>query len=649
MTHCDQVLALLKTQISSEVEVEEIHTTAAKVANKWVNPSSGGREEINGLIYGLVQSGKTGVLTVTGAMGIDAGYGLIVILTTDIKTLYNQTLGRVREAFPGLDTIFNDEFKDTTAFLHRIKSWPCAIVTTKNVERLDDLIQNFKVGGVRELSALIIDDEGDQASLNTRARRADGTRSAVNQKITELRGFFQKSTYLQVTATPAALFLQTKGHEFRPKFTVLSHPGSDYVGGEEFFGDGSQLVENFALNDITVVAPGAQPAPRLTIPNSLLRALDTFMIGATFKRQNAPTENCAFLCHVSTRNADHGHMVNLMLKYKMDLTADLKAKNQSLRTRLKVAYDALALTHEPLRGTEFDDLVKSLDFYSPGIAVKLVNKDTDDDVAVQSPYNLFVGGNKLGRGVTIKNLLVSYYGRHPRTPQADTILQHARMYGYRRKDIGLLRLFLPQELHDIFRAINTMERALRVVVDQESSEDFRGLFLSEGLSPTRRSVLGPGALNGYFGGGTYNPAMIRFDDTVKTPTAKMDKLLADIHNKQYVEMSFAELQALIKLTLPDEQYAGHLWDSSIVAGSLGLLTEVHRENTGYVYVDRERGLKAIRTEGGQGILSSHESTIVPKDKFTLFLLRTKAEGQKNAAWWPQVRFPAGRYGIAFKI
>ena len=46
-------------------------------------------------------------------------------------------------------------------------------------------------------------------------------------------------------------------------------------------------------------------------------------------------------------------------------------------------------------------------------------------LTVETTYNLFVGGNKLGRGVTIKNLLVSYYGRHPRNPQADTVLQHA--------------------------------------------------------------------------------------------------------------------------------------------------------------------------------------------------------------------------------
>ena len=155
------------------------------------------------------------------------------------------------------------------------------------------------------------------------------------------------------------------------------------------------------------------------------------MIGATFKRTSEVDQNCAFLCHVSTRNDDHRHIVNLMRKYKTDLTTGLKTKNQATLTRLKAAYDDLASTHEGLRDSKFDDLVEAIEFFSPGITVKLVNKETDVDVAVKSPYNLFVGGNKLGRGVTIKNLLVSYYGRHPKKPQADTVLQHARMYGYR--------------------------------------------------------------------------------------------------------------------------------------------------------------------------------------------------------------------------
>ena len=470
MKHRDQVLRLLQKQIGNEEEVKDVRETADEVAGKWVNPVSGGKEETNGLIYGLIQSGKTGVLTVTGAIGADEGYRTIIILTSDNDPLYEQTLGRARQAFPGIDIIGKKEFKDADAFLARIKGGTCAIVTTKNSRMLNTLIENFKNGRVRGLSCLIIDDEADQASLNTRASRDDGTRSRINDSIGELRNFFEKNTYLQVTATPQALFLQTPGHEFRPKFTVLSHPGSDYIGGDDFFGDQSELVREFNLNDIAVLAPGAQPTPTLDIPSSLLKALDTFMIGATFKRTKDADQNCAFLCHVSTRTSDHRHIVDLLRKYKKDLAAGVKGRKQALINRLRSAYDDLASTDKGLRKVRFERLVEAVGFFSPGITVKFVNGEIDKDVALESACTLFVGGNKLGRGVAIKNLLVSYYGYDPRRRNAESLLHHARMYGYRRKDIGLLRLFLPQELHISFKAINKMERELRELNARQRTE-----------------------------------------------------------------------------------------------------------------------------------------------------------------------------------
>ena len=256
------MIALLAKQIGNKEEVQDIRNTATEVVGHWVDPVSGGKEETNGLIYGLVQSGKTGVLTVTGAMGADEGYRTIIILTSDIDPLYEQTLGRVREAFPGIDIIGKNDFKDTEGFLHRLKAATCAIVSTKNSSLLGTLIANFTTGRVKGLGCLIIDDEADQASLNTLASRKDTRRrSAINGRISELRGFFEKNTYLQVTATPQALFLQGPEHSFRPKFTVLSHPGHDYVGGDDFFSDGSKLVTEFDLNDISVLAPGPQPTP----------------------------------------------------------------------------------------------------------------------------------------------------------------------------------------------------------------------------------------------------------------------------------------------------------------------------------------------------------------------------------------------------
>ncbi|WP_440642255.1 Z1 domain-containing protein [Bradyrhizobium sp. PUT101] len=648
MKHSEQVLKLLRKQIGNDSEVQEIQRTAQEVVKKWINPLSGGVEEINGLVYGLVQSGKTGVLSVTGAMGADEGYRTLIILTSDSDPLYDQTLGRVREAFPGIDIIGKSEFKDVDAFLQRIKGGTCAIVTTKNSRLLKTLIENFYKGNVKGLSCLIIDDEADQASPNTRASLDDGTLSAINERITELRTFFAKNTYLQVTATPQALFLQPTGHSFRPKFTVLSHPGKDYVGGDDFFSDESKLVREFDLNDIAAIAPGPQPAPAQNLPTSLLRALDTFLIGATFKRAKDADQNCAFLCHVSTRTSDHKHIVDLLRTYKTKLARDLAVGRPAIIARLRAAYDDLASTHEGLRSSSFDELVEGIKFFSPGIAVKLVNGETDEDVEVRSPYNLFVGGNKLGRGVTIKNLLVSYYGRHPRRPQADTVLQHARMYGYRRKDIGLLRLFLPRQLHIVFKAINKMEQGLRDLIAKKSNEEFRGLYVESGLSATRRNILVPGAVGVYSAGSNYNPAQVLRDKSVNGQTQKIDKLLESIRDQSYSEMPIDAIKQLISLTRPDETEAENVWNATAVASSIEQFAKVRKEEAGYVYVDRDRGLQERRRET-QGILDGGEISRVPADKIGLFMLRIRPSRGGQAAWWPQVRFPDGSYAFAFSL
>ena len=283
-----------------------------------------------------------------------------------------------------------------------------------------------------------------------------------------------------------------------------------------------------------------------------------------------------------------------------------------------------------------------------GITVKLVNGETDEDVALRSPYNLFVGGNKLGRGVTIKNLLVSYYGRNPKAPQSDTVLQHARMYGYRRMDIGLLRLFLPPELNSVFSAINKMQQALRDLIARNPSEEFRGLFLEGPLKATRKNVLAPGAVGVYTGGSNYNPKQMHRDNSTTLPTSKIDDMLKDISDKSYAELPLKTIQELLSLTMPDESSSEHIWNTDAVIGSIEKYGTLTGKQTGYVYVDRDRGLDADRRET-QGIIEGREVRNVPVDKIVVFMLRTTGAASKEPVWWPQVRFPSGRYAFAFAV
>lgn len=648
MKHVDQVLSLLKKQVSNQNEVADIEKAATAVSGKWVAPLSGGKEQINGLVYGLVQSGKTGVLTTCAALGADEGYRTIIILTSDIDPLYEQTLGRAKEAFPGMEILDKNDLKDSQSFIQRIKGSTCAIVITKNGSRLNQLLENFKKGNLKGLSCLIIDDEADQASPNTKESKEDGTRSKINKYISEIRGFFDKNTYLQVTATPQALFLQAQSHELRPKFTVLSHPGIDYVGGDDFFSESSKLIREFDIQELTQLSAASQPSPNQNMPKKLIEALDFFMVAATHKRLLDSSQNCAFLCHVSTKTTDHKHIVGLLRTYKNTLASGLKANSPQVIDRLRTVYTDLLATHPALKETSFENILEAITFFSAGIAVKLVNGETDEDVAVQSPYNLFVGGNKLGRGVTIKNLLVSYYGRNPKSPQADTVLQHARMFGYRRKDIGLLRLYLPLQLLTVFSAIHKMEVGLRNLIANRPSEEFRGVFLEGNIKATRKGVIAPGALGVYSASSNYNPAQVLRTREVQSQMEKIDALLDGYSNKSVSKIPLQELVALLRLTSSDESFSERIWNLEAIELSLLQYSKLVGKVDGYLFVDRERGLEKSRRET-QGILDGGEVSKVPTQELAIFMLRIKPDSKGYIAWWPQIRFPDGNYAFAFAV
>jgi len=193
-----------------------------------------------------------------------------------------------------------------------------------------------------------------------------------------------------------------------------------------------------------------------------------------------------------------------------------------------------------------------------------------------------------------------------------------------------------------------MERGLRDLIASHPTEEFRGIYVEGGLKPTRKNVLAPGAVGIYSAGSIYNPAQVLRDATVKGSTEAIDKKLAGFKDKEFQEMSIEDMQSLIALTKADPNESELVWNSVAVAESLAQFAKLHKQTSGYVFVARDRDLKEKRRET-QGILSGGETAMVPDDKIALFLLRTKASGGNNAAWWPQIRFPDGRYAFAFAV
>ncbi len=651
--HTNEVLSVLEAEGISSTSLVSITEKAVQILEKAIDPIAGPPEQpSDGLLYGLIQSGKTSVIQVAAAMAADNGFQCIVIFTSDIDLLYDQTLGRMKMALQGLKVLGKDDWKEASRFERYLRNPPLVIVCSKNGSKLGSLLEAFKKAGARGLSALIIDDEADQASLNTYTNKETDEVSKINEVITNFRNFFRVNTYLQVTATPQALFLQDPTHRYRPSFSILSEPGTGYVGGYDFFGEPERkLLKIISIDEVDELRNSHQPSPTGTIPTGLRQALLLFFVGATAKKIENSAKRYAFLCHVSVNKTDHEHIVNLMERFKenvMHIFEDPSTKQyQSLLNDLKWAYEDLEKTQVGL--PLFELIVEKIKFYLPGANVKLINANSSEEIVLDAVYNIFVGGNKLGRGVTIKNLLVSYYGRNPKKPNADTVLQHARMYGYRHNDLGVTRLFLPEKLAEHFTQIHEMEDALRKLVENYPEGKFEILYISSPLQATRRNVLDPNSLVAYVAGESINPSYPLRTSEVIELTKSIDQELGHINDdEQGKETNIDTVLSLLDRCPVDPEQEGILWDMKNIRTALETLKHL-MGNKAYLVVRRKRDLSPGREET-KGILSGGEKELAPTDAVTLFLYRqTNKHGVE--IWWPQLRFPEGQknYVLSFSI
>ena len=651
--HTIEVLNVLGVDIPRP-SLPSITERAVQILQKAVDPIAGQPEQpSDGLLYGLIQSGKTSIIQVAAAMAADNGFQCILILTSDIDLLYDQTLERMHRALQGLSVLGKNDWRDPSRFERQLRNAPFVIVCSKNGSKLGKLLEAFKAARARGISALIMDDEADQASLNTYTSKGGDEVSKINQVISDLRSFFQVNTYVQVTATPQALFLQSPEHRYRPSFTVLSEPGPGYVGGYDFFGDPDRkLLRIVDIEEIEQLRASYQPTPTGVIPTGLKTALLTFLVAATARKIETPGNRYAFLCHVSMNKRDHEYIVTLIERFKEDALNILQEPETGQRKRLlaelKSCYDDVAQTQ--VRLPPFDQIVEKITFYLRGANVKLINATSSEEIKLDAVYNIFVGGNKLGRGVTIENLLTSYYGRNPKKPNADTVLQHARMYGYRQSDLGVTRLFLPEKLAEHFSLIHDMENALRELV-QRYPVGFEVVYISTPLQATRRNVLDPNSLVAYVAGESINPRYPLRTAAVAEHTRWINEQLAGVGDEEgFREVSTDRIVEFLKRCPKDPDAGGELWDMKTIEPALGTIKTLLGDKA-YLVVRRDRDLTKSRRER-QGILSGGEESLAPRDAPTLFLYRQNSTNRGEAeVWWPQLRFPEGsrNYVLSFSI
>jgi len=464
-----------------------------------------------GILLGRVQSGKTRAFLGVVAGAFDRGYDVAVILTKGTKSLAEQTLSRVKEDFREFMATDQVEVFDILAvpeltpyeLTHKL-----IFVVKKEDDNLRRLLNLFQeqYPQLRDKSVLIIDDEADLASVSFRKMEGLSQAGIISQKIDQLRNLVTNAAFLQVTATPYALYLQpddemvVNGNSLfkpkRPAFTVLLPSHAEYVGGDEYFEKSNEpdspgfyfhrevpLPEREALKKED--RRRLQIANVLTEKNAavLTNAIVTFLVGGAIRRlqQRAAGQRAAkysFLFHTEQHRRSHEWQETVATAIRDALVAQARADSPLFNELVRAAYVDLRRSIE-LEGRtlpSLEDVTKAVveSLETGQLMITKVNSDNDvkkllaenGQLKLRTPFNMFIGGQILDRGITISNLIGFYYGRSPNRFQQDTVLQHSRMYGTRpAADLVVTRFYAPQHVYQVMRRIHEFDAALREAVE----------------------------------------------------------------------------------------------------------------------------------------------------------------------------------------
>ena len=484
----------------SDDEWDDVVQTAASILGRCPTPTDNDRR-VTGLALGKVQSGKTLSYTSLIALAIDNSYRMTVVLAGTKNPLLEQNFTRLYNDLearrPNLTPFRNPIPQDAEVIRSVLHGGGHAlIVVLKNRKRLEDARRVLATPELRGFPTLIIDDEGDEASLNTQFRR--GRQSAIYESILRLRGALRVHAYVAYTATPQANLLISGIDGLSPDFGVLVEPGQGYCGGATFFGpDRDRYVRPVSLAE-------AEEEQAWGIPDGLRQAIAAFLVGGAMRHLRESNAWHSMLIHNSNLRADHERLQtairNLIELWRESLgLPDDDPATHELIALMQGAYEDLCSTvHNP---PTWEDVRQQLRDEIWLVEVWMVNSLPLGRDPIGTPFrlknNILVGGNMLGRGVTIEGLAVTYITRRASNEtNADTMEQRARWFGYKRDYLDVCRIFVTAQLRDDYTELLRHEddfwEALRRNQRQRLSirewPRMLSLNMNMGLKPTRSNV-----------------------------------------------------------------------------------------------------------------------------------------------------------------
>lgn len=484
-----------------------------------------------GLVVGQVQSGKTANYTGLICKAADAGFNFIIVLAGIHNNLRSQTQTRIDEGFLGFDTQieraysmnattkigvglipgfdsaiansyttsmdkgdFTSRAANTAGFNFNAPQ-PIILVVKKNAAVLNRLYKWLKAHttGDKPISnkaLLLIDDEADNASINTKKdKNTDPT--AINNNIRKIIGLFNRSAYVGYTATPFAnIFIAQDETDLFPRDFIINLPApTNYIGPEKVFGTSVDVNEDEDILPIVVpiddyknfIPDGHKKNDRLPtkddIPESLKTAIKSFILTCAIRRARGQgNKHNSMLIHVSRYQIWQNTIRDIVNEQFRYYKQEIEAEDPDMLEEFRILFEGehneslsykqvtemimrspnLSKIDKNIRSHSWDEIKPLLYQAVQKIEVKSINGSSGDVVDYQLHAKtgisvIAIGGDKLSRGLTLEGLSVSYFLRASK--MYDTLMQMGRWFGYRPGYVDLCRLYTSNELNEWYRHI----------------------------------------------------------------------------------------------------------------------------------------------------------------------------------------------------
>ena len=471
------------------------------------------------MMLGKIQSGKTKTFIGTIALGFDNGYDLAIVLTKGTNALSEQTLARMKYEFKG-ERVRIYDIMSLPIKLQPFELKQKMIIIVKkeknNLARFKTFIEEYPLKSNKK--CMIIDDEADFASVGFEKKNEVFDIRRIAADINEIRGTLDECRFIQVTATPYSLYLQPETFKLgedicpvKPAHTVLVPSGEGYIGGDYYFNHDENPLAKYLFckveeKEFEILKNSDRRVFKeeevLTHPKikGIRNAIINFIVGGTIRLiQNGGDEfdeqnRYSLIIHTEIAKSSHTRQADIIFTLVEKLQELIDNDKEILDKLIIESYEELSKSIEAYKFNTVDinTLIKEVYIaITERINISVVNSENEvtdmldekGQLELRTPLNIFVGGQILDRGITISNLIGFVYGRRPQKMQQDTVLQHARMFGYRKpQDLAVTRLYTTEKLYNQMAKINEFDSALR--------KDFEERRNSDGVIFIRRDEMG---------------------------------------------------------------------------------------------------------------------------------------------------------------